>query len=109
MGDIKGIRLKIESGNYIVLTKAELRGLYMAAKDGGDGIEKFTITEDFEKKILEKYGAFGEKKMYGKTVKGVIRTTFLIDPKTRIVKIWRKVRVDGHAEKVLEYLTELSG
>jgi peroxiredoxin Q/BCP len=66
------------------------------------------LLADTEKKVLEKYGAFGEKKMYGKVVMGVIRSTFLIDPDGKLVRIWRKVRVDGHAEAVLEALEELS-
>lgn len=48
------------------------------------------------------YGVWGEKKLYGRTYMGVERSTFLIDGKGRIAEIWRKVRVPGHVEKVLE-------
>jgi peroxiredoxin Q/BCP len=51
--------------------------------------------------MLEAYGVWGEKKLYGKTHWGVIRTTFLIGRDGRIVRVWPKVRLDGHAEEVL--------
>jgi peroxiredoxin Q/BCP len=69
---------------------------------------KVPLLSDTDRKVLEAYGAFGEKKMYGKIVRGVIRSTFLVDPESRIMKVWSKVRVDGHAEEVLEYLEGLS-
>jgi len=62
------------------------------------------LLADTDRKVLEKYGAFGEKKMYGKIVRGVIRSTFLIDPQGRLARIWSNVRVEGHAEAVLEEL-----
>lgn len=70
---------------------------------------KIDLLSDPDKKVLEKYGAFGEKKMYGKVTKGVIRSTFLIDPKGKIAHEWRNVRAAGHAEKVKERLAELAG
>jgi peroxiredoxin Q/BCP len=51
--------------------------------------------------MLEAYGVWGEKKLYGKTHWGVIRTTFLIGRDGRIARVWPKVRLDGHAEEVL--------
>lgn len=51
--------------------------------------------------MLEAYGAWGEKSMYGKTFLGIIRTTVLIGGDGRIRRIWRRVKVDGHAEEVL--------
>ena len=51
--------------------------------------------------MLEAYGAWGEKSMYGRKYMGVIRKTFLIDAKGRIVRVWPKVSVPGHAEEVL--------
>lgn len=62
----------------------------------------FPLLADPERKAIERYGVFKEKKMYGKTVMGVERSTFLIDGEGRIREIWRKVKVDGHAEAVLE-------
>ncbi len=49
-------------------------------------------------------GVIVEKNMYGKITKGVARSTFLIDPKGKIVKVWPKVKVDGHAQEVLASL-----
>jgi peroxiredoxin Q/BCP len=51
--------------------------------------------------MLEAYGAWGEKSMYGRTFEGVLRTTVLIDATGRIARIWRGVKVDGHADEVL--------
>jgi peroxiredoxin Q/BCP len=59
------------------------------------------LASDPTHKVLEAYGAWGEKSMYGKTFFGVLRTTFLLGPEGRIARIWRKVKVDGHAEEVL--------
>ena len=52
--------------------------------------------------MLEAYGAWGEKSMYGKSFLGVLRTTMLLGADGRIARIWRNVRVDGHADEVLE-------
>ena len=62
----------------------------------------FTLLSDPDKSVMEAYGAFGEKMMYGKKVVGVIRSTFLIDEKGKIEKAWYSVKADGHAAKVLE-------
>jgi peroxiredoxin Q/BCP len=51
--------------------------------------------------MFEAYGAWGKKSMYGKTFMGIIRMTYLIGPDGRIVQIWPKVKVDGHAAEVL--------
>jgi peroxiredoxin Q/BCP len=60
------------------------------------------LLSDERKEMLTAYGAWGKKSMYGKSFMGIIRTTVLIGPDGRIVRIWPKVRVDGHAEQVLE-------
>jgi peroxiredoxin Q/BCP len=59
------------------------------------------LVSDEKHEMLEAYGAWGEKSMYGKTFLGIIRTTVLIGADVRIAKIWRHVRVDGHADEVL--------
>jgi len=64
----------------------------------------FPLLTDRDKSVMESYGAFGEKTMYGKKVMGVIRSTFLIDEKGTIEKAWYSVKADGHAAKVLESL-----
>jgi len=69
----------------------------------------FPLLSDPDGGVLEKYGAWGEKNMYGKKRMGIIRTTVLIDPKGKVREIWPKVRVKGHVEKVLEALDEARG
>jgi thioredoxin-dependent peroxiredoxin len=51
--------------------------------------------------MLKAYGVWGEKSMYGKTFMGIVRTTFLVGPDGRIVRVWPKVKVEGHAAEVL--------
>jgi peroxiredoxin Q/BCP len=65
---------------------------------------KFDLLSDPEKKVMAKYGAYGEKMMYGKKVTGVIRSTFVIGPTGKIEQAWYGVRADGHAAKVLSSL-----
>jgi peroxiredoxin Q/BCP len=59
------------------------------------------FASDEAKQMLQAYGAWGEKSMYGRKFMGVIRKTFLIDPQGRIARVWPKVSVTGHAEEVL--------
>ena len=65
----------------------------------------FSLLSDPTKSTMEKYGAFGEKMMYGKKVTGVIRSTFIIGPTGKIEQLWYNVRADGHAAKVVAALT----
>ena len=59
------------------------------------------LVSDEQHEMLEAYGVWGEKSMYGKTFHGILRTTVLIGTNGRILRIWRHVRVDGHADEVL--------
>jgi peroxiredoxin Q/BCP len=68
----------------------------------------FPLLSDPDKKTLEAYGAFGEKKMYGKLAKGVIRSTFVISKDGVVLKKWSPVRVRGHVDKVLEFLGSIA-
>jgi thioredoxin-dependent peroxiredoxin len=63
---------------------------------------KIALASDESKEMLQAYGAWGEKSMYGRKYLGVFRKTFLIDGKGRIARVWPKVSVPGHAEEVLE-------
>jgi peroxiredoxin Q/BCP len=54
------------------------------------------------------YDILGEKKMFGKTIFGVVRTTYIIDPDGKISHVFPKVKVKGHVEKVIEKLKELT-
>ncbi|WP_141933202.1 peroxiredoxin [Bradyrhizobium sp. UNPA324] len=60
------------------------------------------LISDEQHKMLEAYGAWGEKSMYGKTFLGILRTTVLVGADGEVARIWRNVRVDGHADAVLE-------
>jgi thioredoxin-dependent peroxiredoxin len=64
----------------------------------------FPLLADTEKKVAEKYGAWQEKNLYGKKTMGIVRSTFLIDEDGKILRIFPRVRVDGHFEAVLEAL-----
>ncbi len=66
----------------------------------------FPLLADTEKKVAMAYGVLQEKNMYGKKVMGIVRTTFVIGPDGKIQHIFEKVKAEGHAEEVLEYLKE---
>ncbi len=72
----------------------------------GHGLN-FPLLSDPDKKIAEKYGAYGEKKLYGKVSMGIIRSTFIIDKEGRIERVWSKVKVKGHVIEVFEALKDL--
>ena len=57
---------------------------------------------DTDMQTIKAYGAWGEKSMYGKTFMGIVRTTVLVDAQGQVARIWRHVKVDGHAAQVLE-------
>jgi peroxiredoxin Q/BCP len=59
------------------------------------------LASDETHKMLDAYGVWGEKSMYGRTFMGIVRTTFLIGPDGKIARVWTNVKVDGHAETVL--------
>ena len=61
-----------------------------------------TLASDEQKQAIEGYGVWVEKNMYGKKYMGIERATYLIDGNGKIAQFWRKVRVPGHVEKVLE-------
>ena len=66
-----------------------------------------TLLSDESKAMLEAYGVWKEKSMYGRTYMGVERTTVLIGPDGKIARIWPKVKVAGHAQEVLEAVKAL--
>ena len=68
---------------------------------------KIDLASDEKHKMLEAYGVWQEKSMYGRKFLGVVRTTVLIGPDQRVARIWPKVKVDGHAEDVLAAATAL--
>ena len=68
---------------------------------------KFDLLADDEIKVIKSYKIWAKKKFMGREFMGVIRSTFLIDPKGKIVKIWDNVKVKDHAKEVLETLKDI--
>ncbi|MGW2540322.1 thioredoxin-dependent thiol peroxidase [Kitasatospora sp. NPDC001574] len=79
--------------------KPEKLGKFREAED-----LKVTLLSDPEKKVLEAYGAFGEKKLYGKTVTGVIRSTVIVDKHGKVEHALYNVKATGHVAKLLRDL-----
>ena len=75
-------------------------------------IDKYDLTvplaSDDKSEAMEAFGVWVEKSMYGKSYMGIDRATFLFDAEGKLVRIWRKVRVPGHAVDVLEAMRELT-
>jgi peroxiredoxin Q/BCP len=63
----------------------------------------FTLLADPEHQVIDKYGVWGEKQLYGRKYMGLLRTTFLIDEKGRIRKIFTKPKSKAHAEEIVEF------
>ena len=68
---------------------------------------KINLLSDEKRKVIEKYGAWQLKNMYGKKYHGIVRSTFLINPNGKISRIWPKVTAEGHAKEVKANLEEL--
>jgi peroxiredoxin Q/BCP len=62
---------------------------------------KVALGSDETHKVLEAYGVWAEKSLYGRKYMGILRNTYLIGPDGKVAEVWEKVKVDGHAEKVL--------
>ena len=69
---------------------------------------KFDLLADEELKVLKKYMVWGKKKFMGREFMGIIRTTFLLDKKGKIIKIWNNVKVKDHAKEVLETVKNIT-
>lgn len=65
----------------------------------------FALISDADEAVCQAFGVIKEKNMYGRKVMGIERSTFLIDPKSRVAQAWRGVKVPGHAQAVLDALT----
>ncbi|MDP4189737.1 MAG: thioredoxin-dependent thiol peroxidase, partial [Bacteroidota bacterium] len=66
----------------------------------------FTLIPDVDKKIINAYGVWGEKKMYGKVYEGILRTTFIISEEGKIEKIFTKVETGNHTSQILNELSK---
>jgi peroxiredoxin Q/BCP len=67
-----------------------------------------TLLSDADKTMMQQYGAYGEKTLYGRKFMGIIRSTVVIGPDGKVAAHWKKVKAAGHAEKVKEKLAELT-
>lgn len=67
----------------------------------------FVLLSDPDRTLIEGLGAWGEKKSYGKTTMGVVRSTFVFDARGKLIKVYPKVKAQGHAEAVLKDLERL--
>ena len=68
---------------------------------------KFELLSDADEKVCKLFDVIKEKNMYGKKVMGIERSTFLINAKGTVIKEWRKVKAEGHAEEVLNFVKDL--
>ncbi len=67
----------------------------------------FVLLSDPKKVAIRNYKAFGKKNFYGKLIEGIIRSTFIISPSKKILKIWHKVKAAGHVDEIIEELDRL--
>jgi peroxiredoxin Q/BCP len=96
--------------------KASGAKLYGVSPDGVKSHQKFRdkynlpfpLLADEDHAVAEAYGVWGEKSMYGRKYMGILRTTFIIDEKGRIARVFEKVKPAGHAAEVLSALQELA-
>lgn len=68
----------------------------------------FELIVDDEEKLCKHFDVIGDKTFFGKIIRGIVRSTFLIDTKGNVIKEWRKVRVKGHVEAVLDEVMRIS-
>lgn len=92
---------KFTKGDAVVLG-ASILDEASKAKFAAKHHVNFPLLADVNHEVAEKYGVWQEKSNYGKTYMGIVRTTYLIGPDGKVVKRWDKVKVEGHAEEVLE-------
>jgi len=101
--DFSSARTPLDGGGYAVL------GI---SPDKPEKLAKFrdkeeltiTLLSDADRSVMTAYGAYGEKKMYGKTVQGVIRSTFVVGADGKLEQAWRNVKATGHVARVLSEL-----
>ncbi len=67
----------------------------------------FPLLSDEDAKVAGKYGVWQQKRMFGKVSQGIVRSTFVIDSCGKIAKAWRRVRPEGHAREVLDFIKEM--
>ena len=106
--DFSGLKEEFKSLDAVVLG---------VSRDSCESHQKFidkkgltiTLLSDPEAEVQKSYGVWGSKKFMGKEIFGTKRTTYLLGPDQKIMRVWPKVTVKGHAREVLESIRELNG
>ncbi|MEU4802911.1 thioredoxin-dependent thiol peroxidase [Actinosynnema sp. NPDC023587] len=101
--DFRDSAADLTASGYDVVGISPDKQAKLAAFVEAEGLN-FPLLSDVDRKVLTEWGAFGEKQNYGRTVMGVIRSTFLIDPEGKVVKAMYNVRATGHVAKLLREL-----
>jgi len=91
-----------EAGAVVLGVSADDAGSHQKFREKYD--LPFPLLVDEGAKVASAYGAWGEKVLYGKTVIGMTRSTFIIGPDGKLTKVWKQVKAEGHAEHVLRAL-----
>jgi peroxiredoxin Q/BCP len=99
-GDFNAAKAQLDTAGYTVLGVSPDIPSKLATFTAKSGLDLILLS-DPEKSTLRAYGAYGEKQNYGRSVMGVIRSTFLIGPDGKIEKAWRNVKATGHVARVL--------
>ena len=101
--DFSAAKPELDTAGYTVLGVSPDAPGKLAAFTEKSGLDVILLS-DPEREVLTAYGAYGEKQNYGRTVMGVIRSTFIIGADGKIVKAWRNVKATGHVARVLKEL-----
>ncbi len=99
--DFSAAKPELDTAGYTVLGVSPDVPSKLAAFTEKSGLD-VRLLSDPDREVLKAYGAYGEKQNYGRTVMGVIRSTFVIGPDGKIVKAWRNVKATGHVARVLK-------
>lgn len=101
--DFSSAKTPLDGGGYVVLGISPDKPAKLATFRDKEDLT-ITLLSDVDRTVMAAYGAFGEKKMYGKTVQGVIRSTFVVGADGRLEQVWRNVKATGHVARVLKDL-----
>ena len=101
--DFSSARTPLDGGGYTVLGISPDKPQKLAQFRDKEDLT-ITLLSDADRSVMAAYGAYGEKKMYGKTVQGVIRSTFVVGADGKLEQAWRNVKATGHVARVLAEL-----
>jgi peroxiredoxin Q/BCP len=101
--DFSSARGQTDDGGYTVLGISPDTPEKLAKFRDQEGLT-ITLLSDADRSVLTAYGSYGEKKQYGRTVQGVIRSTFVVGADGRLEQVWRNVKATGHVARVLKEL-----